>query len=275
MLPRLPFGVAATAGIALLLTACAPQEPEHMEAEMPSLEHVHAIVTDPVTGRTLLGTHDGLVAVNDDGTISDRVGGHGFDAMGLAAEGEALIASGHPGSATPADWGSPHLGIIRSEDGGRSWAPIAYAGEKDFHALAAGPSGELYGLSTDDPALLASIDGGVTWTPTGAALAASALAVDAAGVVYATTPDGVRVSSDAGATFEDFPGAPPLYLVNTSPDHTELAGVDVSGGIWRAATGDPSWAQVGTVVGQAQAITITATGDIAIVDDSGYHVLPE
>ena len=268
MLPRLPFGVAATAGIALLLTACAPQDPEHMEAEMPSLEHVHAIVTDPVTGRTLLGTHDGLVAVNDDGTISDRVGGHGFDAMGLAAEGEALIASGHPGSATPADWGSPHLGIIRSEDGGRSWAPIAYAGEKDFHALAAGPSGELYGLSTDDPALLASIDGGVTWTPTGAALAASALAVDAAGVVYATTPDG-------GATFEDFPGAPPLYLVNTSPDHTELAGVDVSGGIWRAATGDPSWAQVGTVVGQAQAITITATGDIAIVDDSGYHVLPE
>jgi len=51
--------------------------------------------------------------------------------------------------------------------------------------------------------------------------------------------------------------------------------VDVSGGIWSATTGGEFWVQVGTAVGQAQAVTVTATGDIAIVDDSGYRVLSD
>ena len=271
---RVRAAVAIAAVATLSLTACTAQTTTAGDDHSSALStHVHAIITDPATGTTILGTHDGLLPVDADGGIGDPIGGYEFDAMGLAVTGDAFVASGHPGANTPAEWGSPHLGIIRSDDAGQTWSPIAYTSEKDFHALTAGPDGTLYGLSTDEPAVLTSTDGGSTWTAAGANIAAYALTVDDTGTVYATTPGGVLFSVDSAATFAPIADAPALYLLSASPDHSTLVGVDVEGTIWTSADAAVSWIEVGSADGQAQAIAITASGEIAVADDSGLRLL--
>ena len=260
----------------LLLTGCAAAEPpstgsDHADAAMP---HVHTIVPAPDDDGFLLGTHEGLYAATTDGQLGSRVGSYGFDAMGLTAVDDTLIASGHPGQGTPEELGEGNLGIIRSRDGGMTWEPVAFTGEKDFHVLTAGPDGTLYGQETGDGLILASTDLGATWAPTGATLLVFGLAVDATGRIIAATPDGLRVSTDRGATFGLVPDAPSLSVIASSPDRERLLGVGTKGAVWSSTTADPVWRNVGSVHGAVQAITVTDAGDILAVDDSGLSLLP-
>jgi hypothetical protein len=268
----------ATAGtvalLTLTLTGCASASPPSTGTDhAATTPHVHAIVPDPEGDGFLLGTHEGIFTATADGELGTRVGRNAFDAMGLTVLGENLIASGHPGSATPAELGEGNLGIVRSQDRGDSWEPVAFTGEKDFHALAAGPDGTLYGQSTDSDVLLASSDAGLTWTPTGASLLAFGLAVDAPGRIIAVTPDGPQVSTDQGRSFLPLADAPQLYLIAASPDHQRLIGVDDNETVW-ISTGGGDWQNTAVVHGSAQAITITNEGSAIVVDDSGLSLLP-
>jgi len=259
---------------ALTLTGCAAAAPPSTGAEHAEVvAHVHAIVPAPDGDGLLLGTHEGIFSVTAGGELGPRVGGNDFDAMGLTALDGDLIASGHPGRNTPAELGVGNLGIIRSQDGGETWDPVAFTGEKDFHALTTGPDGTLYGQDAGDGAVLISIDGGVSWSPTGSTLLAFGLEVDAAGRIIAITPDGPQVSTDRGESFAALTDAPALFLIAASPDRQRLVGVDNKDTIW-TVTGNGSWQDVGTVHGTAQAITITDEGEVLVVDDSGLSLLP-
>lgn len=225
--------------VALLsLTGCAAAATpstgsEHAET---AVSHVHAIVPAPNADGFLLGTHEGIYAATADGQLGPRVGSYGFDAMGLTAVEDTLIASGHPSRSTPAELGSENLGIIRSMDGGSTWNPVAFTGEKDFHVLAAAPDGTLYGQETGNAVLLVSTDLGATWTPTGTTLLVFGLIVDAEGRILVTTPDGPQVSTDRGASFGSLSDAPNLYPIAASPDRQQLVGVDNKGIIWSSMT---------------------------------------
>lgn len=259
---------------ALTLTGCAAAVPPSTGAEhAEAVAHVHAIVPAPDGDGFLLGTHEGVLSATAYGELGPRVGGDDFDAMGLTALDGELIASGHPGRNTPAELGVGNLGIIRSQDGGETWEPVAFTGEKDFHALTAGPDGTLYGQDAGDGAVLISTDEGVSWSPTGSTLLTFGLEVDAAGRIIAVTPDGPQTSADRGKTFTPLTGAPALFLIATSPDRLRLVGVDNNDTIW-TVTGTGPWQNVGTVHGPAQAITITDEGNVLVVDDSGLTLLP-
>lgn len=271
----LPRATGLVALLTLTLTGCAAPAPpttgaDHAPATTP---HVHAIVPAPDGEGFLLGTHEGIYTATAAGEIGTRVGGDDFDAMGLTVLGGDLIASGHPGRNTPTELGDTNLGIIRSLDGGETWDPVAFTGEKDFHALTAGPDNTLYGQDASSNVLMFSTDAGVTWTPTGGELLAFGLAVDATDRVIAVTPDGPQVSTDRGATFSPLPDAPRLVLITASPDHQRLIGVDNDETIWTSTTG-ADWQNIGTVHGPPQAITITDDGLVLIVDDSGLSLLP-
>lgn len=258
----------------LTLTGCAAAvEPSTGAEHAKAVAHVHAIVPAPDGDGFLLGTHEGIFSATADGELGPRIGGNDFDAMGLTALDGDLIASGHPGRNTPAELGEGNLGIIRSQDGGETWEPVAFTGEKDFHALTAGPDGTLYGQDAGDGAVLISTDGGVSWSSTGSTLLAFGLEVDAAGRIIAVTPDGPQISMDRGESFTALTDAPTLFLVAASPDRQRLVGVDNNDTIW-TVTGTGSWQDVGTVHGTAQAITITDEGDVLVVDDSGLSLLP-
>lgn len=273
---RTPLRVTSSAAalIALTLTGCAGSAPPSTGPEHAApAPHVHAIVASPDGDGFLLGTHDGIYAATEDGKLGTRVGRHNFDAMGLTGHDGTLVASGHPGTNTPAELGEGNLGIIRSQDGGVTWAPVAFTGEKDFHALASSPDGALYGQPTDDAELLTSTDDGVTWTPTGANVLAFGLTVDAAGRIIATTTDGPQVSIDQGASFAPLPDAPNLYVITASPDRTRLVGVDNNDVVWSSTASDTQWRKAGNVHGSVQAIAITDPGEVLVVDDSGLSML--
>lgn len=272
---RIPLPAASfLALLTVVLTGCAATVPPSTGTDHATMPHVHAIVAAPDDDGFLLGTHDGLYAATADGKLGDRVGRFSFDAMGLTAVGGDLFASGHPGTSTPPELGTGNLGLIRSGDGGDSWEPTAFTGDKDFHVLTAGPDRTLYAQATNSAVVLASTDSGVTWTPTGATLLIFGLAVDAAGQIIATTPDGPQISTDRGATFTPIPDSPNLYPIASSPNHQRLVGVDSRGAIWSRTTADTPWQSVGAVHGSAQAITVADAGDILVVDDSGLSLLP-
>ncbi len=219
---RIPLRATAVlvALLTLSLTGCTAGAPPSTGTDHATvLPHVHAIVPAPDGDGFLLGTHDGVYTATSAGQLGTRVGRDNLDAMGLTAVGSDLIASGHPGTLTPTELGDQNLGIIRSRDGGDTWDPVAFTGEKDFHALAAGPDGTLYAQATGNNVVLASSDLGVSWTPTGGALLAFAIVIDATGRIIATTPDGPQVSTDRGVTFTPLPAAPSLYPIAASPDH--------------------------------------------------------
>jgi hypothetical protein len=265
----------SVAGLAVVLSACSPGEPPTTgEEHAATVSHVHGAVVDPSGEGFLLGTHEGVFRVTADGEVSRREGSVVFDAMGFARVGTSLFASGHPGRNTPAEWGAPHLGIVRSDDAAGSWQSIAFAGTRDFHALTGTPDGTMFGATTDTAALLMSADLGVTWTETGAQLRAFALTADSSGRLVALTPDGVMVSDDDGATFSPWEGAPLLVVAGSSPDGSHLAGIDSSERIWISSAADTTWGQVGTAHGAAHAITVTNSGALLIVDDSGVTLLP-
>ena len=271
---RAALTIATALAASIALAGCTtPAPPTTGNDHATSIDHVHAIVPDPNGDGFLLGAHDGIYTATLDGQVGGRVSDSDFDAMGLTAIGNALIASGHPGRTTAPELGSPNLGIIRSEDSAQSWTPVSFTGEKDFHVLAANPDGTLYGSASDSIELLRSDDIGQTWSPVGEVTAVS-LVVDATGRLIAATPDGLQVSADEGATFTTLNDAPLLYILAASPDSKRLVGVGNGGQIWTIAGSTAEWVPAGTTHGSAQAITITNEGDILVFDYSGLTALP-
>lgn len=220
----------------------------------------------PASDQLLLGTHEGVFSVSATGEVGERVGELGFDAMGLTATSQSLIASGHPGALPSSNLPGPNLGIIRSNDGGLTWESVAFAGKKDFHALAAGADDTIYGIATDSSDVLRSDDAGTSWVSTGTRLDdVAGIAVDATGRVIAATPGGLQFSIDRAISFATWPDAPLLYTVGSSPERETLVGVDTDGLVWLVDAGETQWRQAGTVQGRTQAVGIAADGTIVIV----------
>lgn len=91
--------------------------------------------------------------------------------------------------------------------------------------------------------LLVSTDDGTSWT-TGASLAAAALTITDHGV-WATTPAGLQHSTDDAQTFTPVPDAPALALLAAAPDGT-LWGIDTANTVWRSPDGT-HWEQRSTI----------------------------
>ncbi|TMR95777.1 WD40/YVTN/BNR-like repeat-containing protein [Nonomuraea basaltis] len=185
---RLCAAAAALAILALVASACGqPQPSSAPEPDDPGIGHIHGLGVDPADGALYLAGHYGLFKVTSVET-AQRVAGRIQDHMGFTVTGSGtFLASGHPGDPGAA---SPHMGLIRSSDAGRTWATVSEGGAADFHALQPA-GGKLYAYDSQTGRVRASADEGKTWTP-GAQedvidLAASAAEADR---LYATTPGG-------------------------------------------------------------------------------------
>jgi len=265
--------VAAVVTGTMLLSGCASTVTSDLPVKSSQMfEHIHELVTDPSDGSLLAATHEGLyrLTIGADGvsTAAGPIGGLDFDSMGFTIAGGTAYASGHPGPTTPDTFGSPNLGLITSSDLGKTWNNVSLTGETDFHGLTV-MTGEnelprVFGYDASVQRLERSLDGGGTWTA-GATLAArDILAVG--DQLYATTPDGLAISTDNGVTFTVDPTAPALYVIAANGDGT-LAGVDTTGAIWTRTAG-LEWARGGTVTGTPQALTLDGAR-LYVADDRG------
>lgn len=203
--------------------------------------------------------------------MSGPIGGLDIDAMGFILSDEVVYASGHPGSETPETFGSPHLGLIRSHDPSLSWVNVSLTGTTDFHDLTVTPGHHkrIYGLDSSS-GTVRKTDDGQTWTD-GAALAArDILAPDEnPDLLYATTEEGLAVSSDGAESFILDPLAPFLYLIAPG-GYDWLVGIDVNGALWYQQLDGGPWSQGGFAVGVPQALTVDTVNDrVIIADDRG------
>ena len=256
--------IAVTLLAALALSACGgggepAAEPSGVtsaagaEPSDPGPLHVHGLGPAP-DGGLLVATHTGLFRA--EGGELERVGETIQDLMGFAAaEDGTLLASGHPDPEDAQARGlPPHLGLIRSADGGHTWETVSLAGEADFHALRAYGT-RLYGFDASGGRLLASTDGGQTWEQRPSPGLLADLVGDPAQPerLLAAGEQGIAVSEDAGRSWRvlaeriglfAWPEGGPVYLVDaegvihTSPD----------GERWSRAgeTGEPPAALVAT-----------------------------
>ncbi len=187
---------------ASLLTGDPASAATEAPRKMPEVGHVHTLLVNPTGGNLLLGTHRGLYLSRDEGRSWQRaeVAGTipGTDFMTLAADlrdPRILYAGGHD------------LGVVKSVDEGKSWAPTGPGLESGHvHALAVAPNvpSTLHAW-VDQDGLYRTPDGGGRWTrvddgpmnPNVRALAQPDIPTGMGGVfVYAATSDGVFRSAD-------------------------------------------------------------------------------
>ncbi|MFL0411168.1 F510_1955 family glycosylhydrolase [Microbacterium paludicola] len=267
--------MAAFAALALtapLFVGCAlirAEDPDH--DTQVALEHIHGLASDPETGGLLIASHGGIYqldALTPSAEMSGPVAGNDFDAMGFTAVGGALYASGHPGPNSPNHFGAQNLGLVRSDDNARTWTNVAFTGEADFHDLAVSESDPDRIYANNFGIVYRSDDGGRTWNDGVGVDARDMLAdPDDSDTVYATTPEGLYVSRDAGATFELDETAPRMVLIATNSLGL-LVGTSFDNTlVYQLPSGE--WATGGEYEGAAQALTVTPGDEIALVDQRG------
>lgn len=133
--------------------------PSHA-ATFDSVSHIHGIKA--VGTSILMGTHEGLfefVAQNN----MKPIGKDPFDIMGLDSNGPTLFASGHPSANSKLP--NP-LGLLRSNDGGKTWKSVSLLGEVDFHFLEVSGS-QIYGRNATEGSLMYSKNLGKSWKKIG------------------------------------------------------------------------------------------------------------
>lgn len=269
-------GVLTTAALALAGCASTSVPPE---AEPSVLSHVHALGFDQDDDGILIATHVGVYRIDmagpKFGEPTGPVGGYDFDVMGLTTSGALSYASGHPGPEASATFSGPNLGLLASSDYADSWEVVSLAGEADFHDLSASASDpyRVYGL--EGTSLRRSDNGGSSWTDVATLEARDIQALaDNADVVYATTPEGLMLSTDAGESFAIVPGAPALLLVAEGVSGDRLIGVDVEGFVWSRTDDDnATWARAGRTEGLPQALKVMpSSGRLIVADDRGISI---
>ncbi len=170
--------------------------------ELKGFGHVHALVVHPQQETLQLGTHQGFFRSQDAGAIWERAKPEGevpgSDFMSFAMHPQQysqIYASGHD------------LGIIRSNDFGRTWQRSdSGIPSADVHALAVDPHKprQLYAWVVEH-GLYRSKDGGKSWhraadgppNPEVRALASVNIPSGMGGIfIYAGTADGVFKNTD-------------------------------------------------------------------------------
>jgi hypothetical protein len=163
---------------------------------------------------------------------------------------DELLGSGHPatGSSLP-----PALGLIRSNDAGKTWTSVSELGTADFHAIErAGDRlvGGLFGQAQ----VLVSGDGGRSWETRAAPRPLVDLEVDPGDPArwIASTADGVYFSRDEGGTWRAIDPTPNSYFAWAATD--ALYRLDPGGPLMLSGDGGGSWKQVGSTGGEPQAL---------------------
>lgn len=174
-----------------------------------TLTHVHGLSYSEDGKRLLVPSHHGL-AVYAGGDWS-KAPGPRHDYMGFTATAKSLYSSGHP---APGSGMVNPFGLIRSNDGGKTWDKLGLEGESDFHVMASSWSTKAIYVWNPAPnsrmrrrGLYYTLNEGFAWRLAGAQGLEGephALAVHPANgaIVAAATPAGILLSRDSGGRFE-------------------------------------------------------------------------
>lgn len=243
--------------------AAAPASGAPASGALPPVEvetgvvHVHGLGVDPGDGTLYAATHSGLFRLPEQGRAS-RVANRAQDTMGFSITGPGqFIGSGHPDDRED-DVRPPLLGLIASDDAGRTWDRLSLHGESDFHALHAA-HGLVYGYDATSATFMVSSDRKQWDRRARLEMADFAVSPTDPETVLATTARGLARSVDGGRTFAPVAGAPVLVVLTWAPQG-QLYGVMPDGTVQRSADGGTTWGARGSVAEQPEAITVDTRG---------------
>ena len=235
---------------------------------------VGSLTVNPADATLFMSTNTGLFRIPDGASEPERLVGtlETPDGSGKVSESlvvrfvgpDELLASGHPspGAALP-----PALGLIRSEDAGRTWTSVSELGTADFHAIE--PSGgDIVAALFQQSQVLVSGDEGRTWETRAAPLPLVNLEVDPDDPQrwIGSTERGIFLSTDGGETWRQIDPTPNVRFAWASSG--ELYRIDPGGPVKVSTDGGEGWEDRGSTGGEPQAITVADDGTIyvALID---------
>jgi hypothetical protein len=178
------------------------------EQQPIDIPHIHGLGYSSDGKQLIVPAHIGLLVYENAEWHQPDNPAH--DYMGFSPTDKGFFSSGHPDLRTAYE---SLLGLIKSEDGGRTITTLAFEGESDFHLLAAGYRSHAVYVVNASPnskigeGLYFTLDEGQTWQRGDAQSLPSAPIQIAAhpedsGTVAIATEHGLWLSTDYGNSFE-------------------------------------------------------------------------
>jgi photosystem II stability/assembly factor-like uncharacterized protein len=235
---------------------------------------VGSLSVNPSDNTLFMATNTGLFRIPEGASKPEKVVGtlETPDGSGQVSESlvvrfvgpDELLGSGHPaaGEALP-----QALGLIRSEDAGKTWTSVSELGTADFHAIE--PAGEeIAGALFQQSQVLVSTDDGKSWETRAAPLPLVALEVDPQNPRnwIGSTERGIFVSTDAGGSWRQKDPTPNVRFSWT--EEGELYRIDPGGPVKVSTDGGERWEDRGSTGGEPQAMTVGDDGTVyvALID---------
>ena len=245
--------------------------------------YIGSLTVNPADGTLLMSTNTGLFRVPEGEGEPEKITGELTTPDGKGQISEALVTrfvgpdelvgSGHPaaGSALP-----PVLGLVRSEDAGRTWSPVSELGQADFHTLDVSQDrlvAALYGQAQ----VLVSADEGRNWETKTAPMPLVDLAVDPADAErwIATSERGIFLSTDGGQTWRQRDPTPNVRI--DWPEGGDVHRIDPGGALKTSPDGGETWEDAGSTGGEPQALLVEGEtvyvalfdGTVKVSEDGG------
>jgi hypothetical protein len=271
---------------ALVLAAgCGGEEKPVAPAKAPSARlvdfskkppYVNTLDIDPATKDFLLTTNRGFWRISEDGGTVTQVKGT------AVAEGKSspvgtfleirsngpgkLLGSGHPDvpGALP-----NYLGLLRSDDAGKTWIPISRLADADLHKIVLRHD-RLYAFDAILSAMLISTDGGRTFTeeftPRGLVIDFEVDPADPERIIASTETELFR-TEDGGKSWRPLTPAKGIRL--SWPEAKTLYRADADGTIKLSEDGGTRWKDVGAVGGEPYELHATGPQALFLVLSDG------
>lgn len=230
--------------------------------------YIGSLSVNPADGALWMGSNTGLFRIAEGASKPEKVTGRlstpdgdGNVSAALVAEftgPDELVASGHPaeGEALP-----PALGLIRSEDAGKTWTSVSELGTADFHALELSQDqivASLFGQAQ----VLTSADDGKKWATRTAPMPLVAIEVDPRDAKrwIASTERGIFLSVDGGETWRQRDPTPNSRFAWA--EDGQLFRIDPGGDVKVSGDGGERWEHRGSTGGEPQALTVDEDGTL-------------
>lgn len=268
------------ASLALLIAGCGGSSSSSGSAlvDPDKLPQINSLEQSPSSDALLLTTNRGLFRI--EGGEATRINSHvdtpdGRSPVGrflaiAQSEDGALIGSGHPDERRTV---AGFLGLLRSEDEGRTWTSVSRYGIADLHAIRT-LDGSLYAYDAVLPAVIVSADDGKTWNertaPPGRVFD---FVVDPADPdqLLASTKQALFRSTDGGQSWSAAAQAAGASLDWPEPD--ALYRADEDGLVYLSSNEAASWDVVGRIDGDPRALRATGPEELytALSDATILH----